>query len=62
LDRAEREISTGGGDLWAPDDTPEDIATVMVMKLSLNKAERVARAILKKLNNKKTAPPKITAE
>ena len=62
LDRVEREISTGGGDLWTPDDTPEDIATVMVVKLSPNKAERVARAILTKLNNKKTAPPKITTE
>jgi hypothetical protein len=53
--RMRREIERGGGDLWAPDDTPEDIATVMVGKLSLNKAERVARAILKKLNNKKNA-------
>ena len=62
LERAEREISAGGGDLWATDDTPEDIATVMVAKLSLSKVERVARAILKKLNNKKTALPKITTD
>jgi hypothetical protein len=51
LSRAEREISAGSGDLWTPDDTPDDIATVMLVKLSLNKAERVARAILKQLNN-----------
>jgi hypothetical protein len=54
--RAEHELSLGGGDLRTADDAPEDIATVMLVKLSLTKAERVARTILKKLNNER-APP-----
>jgi hypothetical protein len=62
LYRAERELSAGGGDLWTPNDTPDDIAAIMVDKLSQYKAERVARAILKTLNNKKTAAPKNKAE
>ena len=49
LHRAEREIARGGGDLWTPEDTVEDIAKVMLDRLSANKAERVARAILKEL-------------
>lgn len=50
LHRAEREIVRGGGDLWiTPEDTVEDIAKVMLDRLSANKAERVARAILKEL-------------
>jgi hypothetical protein len=53
--RAEHELSLGGGDLWTPDDVPEDIAAVMLVKLSPAKAERVARAILKKRNNKKSS-------
>jgi hypothetical protein len=56
LYRAERELSLGGGDLWTPEDAPEDIATVMLVKLSPSKAERVARAILKKVKDKR-APP-----
>ena len=62
LYRAERELSAGGGDLWTPNDTPDDIAAIMVGKLSQYKAERVARAILKTLNNKNTVPPTITPE
>jgi hypothetical protein len=54
LYRVEHELSRGGGDLWTPDDTPEDIATVMLVKLSPTKAERVARAILKKLTKQKS--------
>jgi hypothetical protein len=54
LHRAERELSLGGGDLWSPNDTPNDIATVMLVKLSPTKAERVARLILKGLGTKKT--------
>ena len=49
LHRAEREIARGGGDLWTPEDTVEAIAKVMLDRLSANKAERVARAILKEL-------------
>jgi hypothetical protein len=58
LYRAEHELSLGGGDLWSANDTPNDIAEVMLVKLSPTKAERVARAILKKLNSKKTTSPK----
>jgi hypothetical protein len=47
--RLKREIERGGGDLWTPQDTADDIATVMVVKLTPHKAECVARAILKKL-------------
>jgi hypothetical protein len=50
LYRAERELSLGG-DLWAPEDAPEEIATVMLVKLSPTKAERVARAILNKVKD-----------
>lgn len=56
--RMRREIERGGGDVWNKDDRPEDIADIMLVKLSAAKAERVARAILKKLNNKKTAAAK----
>jgi hypothetical protein len=52
--RMRREIERAGGDLWAPEDAPEDIAIVMLEKLSPTKAERVARAILRKLKGKKT--------
>jgi len=47
--RLKQEIARGGGDLWTPDDKPEDIARVMVEKLSPTKAEKVARAIIKML-------------
>jgi hypothetical protein len=47
LHRAERELSLGGGNLWAADDAPEDIATVMLVKLTPTKAEHVAHAILR---------------
>jgi hypothetical protein len=58
LHRVEREIARGGGDLWNADDRPEDIADIMLAKLTISKAERVARAILKKLKEQKKAPPK----
>jgi len=51
--RMRREIACAGGDLWAPHDTADDIATVMLGKLSPNKAERVARAILQQLTDNK---------
>jgi hypothetical protein len=54
LHRAKREISRGGGDLWDKDDRPDDIAAIMLAKLSAAKAERVARAILAKLKEKKS--------
>ena len=34
LHRAEEEIKRGGGDLWTKDDRPEDIANIMMSKLS----------------------------
>jgi hypothetical protein len=45
-DRYKREIDLGGGDLWSPQDTPKNIARIMVSKLSKSKAEKVAREIL----------------
>jgi hypothetical protein len=56
LSHAERELSLGGGDLWAPEAAPEEIAAAMLVKLSPTKAKHVARAILKKLKDKR-APP-----
>jgi hypothetical protein len=47
-----RECERFGGDLWDPADRPEDIATVMVAKLSKNKAAAVGSAILKVLKEK----------
>jgi hypothetical protein len=45
-DRMKREIERGGGDLWAPEDRPRDIAKIIVGKLTKAKAEKVAREIL----------------
>jgi hypothetical protein len=50
--RMRHEIERGGGDLWNKDDKPDDIAAVIVAQVSATKAERVARAILKKLRDK----------
>jgi hypothetical protein len=47
--RLRRECERFGGDLWDPADRPEDIATMMVAKLTKNKAAAVASAILKAL-------------
>jgi hypothetical protein len=44
--RLKREIDRGGGDLWTTDDRPDDIAKVMAIKLSTDKLERTARAML----------------
>jgi hypothetical protein len=49
LHRAEEEIKRGGGDLWTKDDRPEDIANIMLSKLSRDKVGRVARVILEAL-------------
>src|SRR5262252_8340099 len=51
-----------GQQAWNDDDAADDIATVMMTKLSPNKAERVARAILKKVKEKRTAQPKLAAQ
>jgi hypothetical protein len=45
LHRTEHEVARGA-DLWTSDDTAEAIARVMLDRLSISKAERVARAIL----------------
>jgi hypothetical protein len=58
LYRAEQELSRGGGDLWTPDDTPEDIATAMLAKLTPDKAKGVAKAILTKVKGKVADPSK----
>lgn len=61
--RMRREIERGGGDLWNKDDRVEDIADVMLGKLTAAKAERVARAILAKIKEKKkTASTKPAAQ
>jgi hypothetical protein len=46
-DRYKREYERGGGDLWSAEDRPQDIARVVLSKLTKHKAEKVARAILK---------------
>src|SRR5215469_937012 len=43
-------LPQGGGDLWSPQDKPQDIAKVIVGKLTKSKAEKVAREILKMLS------------
>jgi hypothetical protein len=48
-DRMRCEIERGGGDLWAPEDTPKAIAKIMLSKLTKAKAEKVAREILSAL-------------
>jgi hypothetical protein len=55
LHRAERDLARGGGDLWDKDDRAEDIAEVMLAKLTTSKAERVAYVILAKLKERKKA-------
>jgi hypothetical protein len=62
LHRAERELARGGGDLWDKDDRAEDIAEIMLVKLTSSEAERVARAILTKLKAKKAVRPKLAAQ
>jgi hypothetical protein len=54
--RLRRECERFGGDLWDPADRPEDIATVMVAKLSKNKAAAVACAIRNALKVKTHLP------
>jgi len=49
-----REIDRGGGDLWTVDDRPQDIACVILGKLSKTKAEKVAREILTALKEAKS--------
>jgi hypothetical protein len=55
-DRMRREIEDGGGDLWTVNDTPKDIANIMIKKLGMTKFERVmrdGREILKALKAEK---------
>jgi hypothetical protein len=56
--RMRKEIGRGGGDLWSANDAADDIATVMVAKLSKDKAQCVARAILKLIKQKSASPAK----
>jgi hypothetical protein len=46
-DRYKREVDRGGGDLWSAEDRPQDIAKVILTKLTKRKAKTVAQAILK---------------
>jgi hypothetical protein len=52
-DRYKREVEQGGGDLWAPEDRPRDIAKIILGKLTKAKAEKVAREIVSALNEGK---------
>jgi hypothetical protein len=49
-DRYKREYEHGGGGLWSPQDRPQDIAKVIVSKLTKSKAKKVAQAILEMLS------------
>ena len=60
LYRAESELSRGGGDLSDGRRHGRGYATVMVVKLSPTKAERVAREMLKRLAGKKAASKSAT--
>jgi hypothetical protein len=51
-DRYKAEVERGGGDLWTPQDTPKAIAKIMLAKLSKDKAQKVARAILTALEGR----------
>jgi hypothetical protein len=55
--RLKQEIDRGGGDLWTATDRADDIAAIMVTKLTRNKAEQVARAILRRLKETAEAAP-----
>jgi hypothetical protein len=55
--KLKKEIDAGGGDLWTVNDRPQDIARVMVTKLSRTKAERVAREIMRLLAEKREPAP-----
>jgi hypothetical protein len=59
--RLQQRIETADGDLWRPEDTAADIANVMIDTLSLAKAERVAREILRKAKERKAMRPSVEA-
>jgi hypothetical protein len=46
-DRMKRAIKRGGGNLWTPEDKPEDIVRFLLADLSKWKAEQVGRGLLK---------------
>jgi hypothetical protein len=46
-------LKRGGGDLYTPQDTPKNIARILVGQLSKSKAEKVAREILASLKEAK---------
>jgi hypothetical protein len=59
--RMRKEIERGGGDLWTPEDRPEDIGDIWLAKLSESKAEKTARYVLARIKerraNRATAKP-----
>jgi hypothetical protein len=57
LHRAEHVLEIGGGDLWSRGDTADDIANVVLAKLTANKAKDAAHAVLKKLKAATPAKP-----
>jgi hypothetical protein len=60
--RMSNEIARGGGDLWVPTDTAENIAGVMVANLTTDKAKKVAEAIIRKVKEKNAAQSKAAAQ
>ena len=59
--RLQHRIEAADGDLWKSTDTAEAIAGVMVATLSLAKAERTAREILKRVKERKAMRPSVEA-
>jgi hypothetical protein len=59
--RLKREVDRGGGDLWTPQDRAEDIAAVMAGKLTPNKLEDTANAMLAIAKSPKAARVKESA-
>jgi hypothetical protein len=59
--RLQQQIKAADGDRWKPTDTAADIAAVMVDALSLAKAERTAREILKMVKERKATRPSVEA-
>jgi hypothetical protein len=60
--RLKREVDAGGGDLWICTKKPEEIAMLMLAKLSPSKARLVAEAMLSKLKTNNRLPEEQDAE
>jgi hypothetical protein len=58
--RLKREVEKGGGDLWSPDDTPEDIGAVIDAKLSHHKFDRLLE-VMKKISKSRQKLARVTS-